>query len=116
MPIPTGLWKYNIKGVLERIADEAYQRRAWFAPDGDFQSPSELCMELFDDNFFDDFIGDKDVGFDKDQQTKAKAFSSALKGFFAKRPRYPDPKVVLSDPEWRMIRDEARALLENLAL
>lgn len=115
MPIPRELWISNVRGVLERIANENYQRRVWFERDPNFSSPSEWRMELFGDNFFDDFIESEDVGLSDEQRTLAKSFSLLLKNYFAKfDPKYADPVAVVDDPAWHQIRNKAKILLDLL--
>ena len=114
MPIPPDLWRYNVRGVLERIGDENYQRRTWFVPDPDFASPTEWYLELFNDNFFDEFIESGDVGLSTELRTACKGFSRLFKEYFDGLPDHPDPAAIIDDPGWRRIRDEARVLLDGL--
>jgi hypothetical protein len=49
MPFTVIQWKGFIKGNLDRISDEKYQRLAWFNLHKEVSSPGELIMQLYHD-------------------------------------------------------------------
>ena len=98
------------KGSATKIINAAL----WFVPDPDFASLTEWYLELFNDNFFDEFIESGDVGLSTELRTACKGFSRLFKEYFDGLPDHPDPAAIIDDPGWRRIRDEARVLLDGL--
>jgi hypothetical protein len=50
------MWGKNLLTAVQNIADEAYQRRAWFGLGPEVSSPSEVFNCLFDDTQIEDFL------------------------------------------------------------
>ena len=109
-------WKTNIFGVLERIADESYQRLAWFNRHAEVSSPDELINQLFDDYLFEDFIESQEVDLPRNARDAARAFSVSLSAFCDQTPQILDPREIIDDPRWTRIRQEAQSLLRVLLL
>jgi hypothetical protein len=54
--IQESIWGRNMLMALRHIADEVYQRRAWFGVGPEVSSPTEMINELYDDCRLLDFI------------------------------------------------------------
>lgn len=106
--------KGNICGVLQRIADENYQKLAWFNRHEEQSSPDELINQLFGDYMFDDFIDSKDLNISEITRDLSRAFSLSLNRFCKQTPEFLDPQKVLDDPRWHRIREDAQALVKHL--
>ena len=50
------MWGLNLLTALRHVADERYQRRAWFGIGPEVSSPTEVFNELFDDCRISEFI------------------------------------------------------------
>lgn len=108
------LWRSQVLAVLERIADEDYQRLAWFNRHREISSPGELICQLYDDHLFDDFVESEGIGLLPDQRREARRFSELMTEFCEATPNKLDAHLVIDDPRWVKIREEARQLLRVL--
>jgi hypothetical protein len=114
MPIESALWKRLVKGILERMADEQYQRLAWFNKHEEVSSPDELICQLYDDHNIHNFIESPEIGLTSSQTASARAFLTELSEFCRQTPTSLDPKSTIDDPRWGSIRDAARSLLKSI--
>lgn len=57
------VWKTNVMSAVKAIADEQFQRAAWFGllPNV-VSSPEEMICTLFDDFVFGDFLNASEIG------------------------------------------------------
>jgi hypothetical protein len=114
MPITSTQWKEFIKGTLDRISDENYQRLAWFNRHEEQSSPGELINQLYHDNNFEDFIDNDEIGLTSSQREIANGFLEQLLKFCDQAPRFIDPRATIDDPRWDAIRKAARSLMLEL--
>jgi hypothetical protein len=105
------LWKCQLRAALDRIADENYQRLAWFNRHFESSSPDELICQLYDDHLFEAFIESDSMGLSSDQKREARQFSELMTKFCEATPSNLDARLVINDPRWERIRDEAKRLL-----
>jgi hypothetical protein len=114
MSIDPEVWRANIKDVLEQIADEEFQRQAWFNKlENVMSSPVEVVCQLYDDYLFERFVEDDKIGLSSDQRHAAREFAAMLSKFLGETPAL-DPHKLLADPRWATVRDEARTLVRLL--
>ena len=114
MPYPVSEWRADIRRVLERLSDEAYQRRAWFNRDGEVSSPDELISQLFDDFRFQEFIDSEDVALRQEQKEAARSFSESLLRFCTETPQILSASDIIGDPRWAELRKAAHRVLATL--
>lgn len=107
-------WKSRVRSVLERIADENYQRQAWFNQHAEVSSPDELINQLLGDFRFEDFVNARDIGLSHGQRDAARKCLELLKSFCAQTPEHLDPSKIIDDARWIKIRKAAKEVLRVL--
>ena len=114
IPITPERWKAETKAVLERLADETYQRLAWFNKHQEVSSPDELINQLFDDFSFERFIQDEEIDLSHAQKAAARRFFAMVTRFCEGTPPTLNPETTIDDSRWAEIRNEAKELLRVL--
>ena len=108
------LWKSQLRSVLERLADENYQRQAWFDRHSEISSPDELICQLYGDQLFEAFIESESIGLSPEQKQAARRFAELMTRFCEATPTKLDAHLVIDDPRWARIRGAAKKLLPVL--
>jgi hypothetical protein len=108
-------WKSAIRGAVQNISDEQYQRRSWLGSSpAESSSPDELLSQLLDDLTLSDFLVSDDVKLTNQQRAAGKALEAKLNLYTQTAPTQLDPERVLADERWADIRRSARMFLEAL--
>src|ERR1700761_7040880 len=106
--IPPDVWRADVRGVVQMLASEEFQRKAWFEPGPEnVFSPDELISAFFDDLFFDQFLVSKEVNLDDQQRRAGEQLQEELDNFCASTPSRLDAALVFLDPRWHAIRELA---------
>lgn len=106
-------WKSAVLDVIRRIADESYQRTAWFGEGPYVSSPEEIYCELFDDYIYDDFLGAVDVDMTSQQRVLGVELRDVMNKYADSVEYLSDPRKVSDDPQWEVVRKAARAFLDS---
>lgn len=108
------LWRERIIEAVQDIADEKFQKSAWFAKSEEISSPEEVYSRLFDDFIFDEFLESDEVGLTADQKQKGRYLVEAMNAYPENSSNLPSPEVVIDDPQWKRIREVAQDFLNSL--
>ncbi len=103
MPIPPEDWKVYIGGSLARLADERYQRLAWFNKHSEQTSPDEQICQLLSDYLFRDFLTKQPLS--EIQKLVADRLIAALEAYGGNSREPHNPWSAIDDPEWSKIRE-----------
>ncbi|HMS93167.1 MAG TPA: hypothetical protein PKD28_02145 [Candidatus Saccharibacteria bacterium] len=107
-------WKKNIIEAIEDIADEDFQRTAWFGLSDKVSSPEEVYAILLYDFIFEDFLKLKENGLTESQKEACYKLIDALDAYPSHSSSLPSPELMIDDPEWEAVRVVARRCLEEL--
>jgi hypothetical protein len=108
-------WKANIIGVLERIADERYQRLAWFNNHPEVSSPDELINQLLGDFQFEKFVTLNECRLCGHAHDSISEFTNSLIIFCDSTPQFLNPFEIIDNPSWIKIRQAAAVVLRCLS-
>jgi hypothetical protein len=97
-------WRKMLEDVVESIADEGLQRRAWLGADPEVWSPDEAFCQFFDDADDDDFLGRDDTGLSKRQIKAGLELAALMRALSDATPDHTKPADLTDDPCWRKIR------------
>jgi hypothetical protein len=104
-------YKERLEMILDAardIASKEYQERAWFPDSGLVSSPDEVYEVLMDDSWPELFFEEHGKNFTSKQMQYWNDFKSLLDHYFQKNPAQLDPRQVLDDPEWALVRQAAQ--------
>lgn len=105
-------WLNCILGRTRAIASRAYQEKTWRAG-GDFvSSPDETYQGLIEDCTADLFFETYGTTLTQEQMQCWRDLKIQLTNYYDKMSLYPDPAQVLGDPEWEVVRQAARRLIQ----
>jgi hypothetical protein len=109
MTVDINVWRQRVKEVVEGIADEALQRRAWFGAGPEEYTPAEAVEMFFGNAAMEEFLARADNGLD-DAQTAAgwrlfTLMDSLTRG--TKAEHWTDPSYLIDEPRWKVIRAAA---------
>jgi hypothetical protein len=104
----------NMKGALEEIADENYQRDAWLGKPAtsDLGNVYECLQYDCDFSRPGGYIETADLT--EYQKQSAQNFANRLNKYYDPRLTDMSAKTVMNDPRWHQIRSEAQKLLPIL--
>lgn len=108
-------WKIPICDVIKDIANEEFQRTAWFGlSPTQVSSPDELLCQFFDDFDFSEFLNSPEVNLTSKQKAAGEDLKSKMEKFADSTPKHLDPRKVIDDERWKEIRLAAQAFPETL--
>lgn len=110
-----GSWRTVIKQVVESIADESLQRRAWFGIGPEVSSPDEMFNQFFGDAAIENFLERSDTGLNDKQMETAKHLTKLMRELSKQTPGHIDPSMLIDDPRWRKVRKAAARFAAVLA-
>ena len=120
MPVNIEAWRKVVEQVVDGIADEEFQRRAWFGFGPEESSPEETINQFLGDAAIREFLSRKDTGLNDLQIESGRYLVSLIEDLLKEMPKgykFIDPSKLVDDPRWRKIRGAAArflALLSNL--
>lgn len=100
-------WLDQIRGAAQDIASIEFQEEAWFPGGKVVSSPDEIYQTLMEDTTPDHFFETYGKTFTASQINCWNELRSLLELYSNKMPRHPDPRRVLDDPEWDLVRQAA---------
>jgi hypothetical protein len=110
--IPAERWIGNLLEAAQMIADKEYQESRWLAPDAlPWETPDELINTL-DDCVFEGFIEQFLDSFSVIQAEAATRFRDEVNQYCKVTPQHLEPAMVLADPRWEKVREEASAFIQ----
>jgi hypothetical protein len=108
-------WLGCILNAAQHIASREYQEKAWLSGGEIVSSPDEEYLTLMEDYTADLFVERYGKSFSTSQIQSWKEFKSRLQGYYQKTPKHPDPRHVLDDPEWDLVRQAATRFVRSFA-
>jgi hypothetical protein len=99
-------WLEYILDIVRTIASRARQERAWLGPRTEVNWVGDLCNAL-DEDLFDLFFTTYSKEFAAEQLIAWKQFKREFDKYGSRLPDYPDPRTVIEDPEWQVVREAA---------
>jgi hypothetical protein len=110
-PITPQRWLSNLLEVAGAIADRSMQEERWLAGTWNiWEHPDEL-INTVDDYGLGGFIEAFASTFTKRQEIAASQFQDEIERFCAAAPQSLDPRAVLVDPKWEIVRKRADAFI-----
>ena len=105
--IPAVRWIGNLLEAAELIANREYQETRWLAPDAyAWETPGEAINTL-DDYVLNGFIEQFEKSFSPAQAKAVTAFRDEVDRYCIATPQRLEPRDVLSDPAWEVVRTKA---------
>jgi hypothetical protein len=104
-------WLGHIVDAAQHIASREYQEVAWFPGAKVVSSPDEVYLVLMEDSTPDLFFETYGKTFTASQIQCWTELRSRLEQYYSKMPSHPDPRRVLDDPEWDLVRQAAKMFL-----
>jgi hypothetical protein len=101
-------WLSRVMNAAQHIASKEYQEKAWLRGGEIVSSPDEIYLTLMEDCTADLFIETYGKSFNSSQIESWNEFRSLLESYYHKVPTSPDPRRVLDDPEWDLVRQAAQ--------
>lgn len=90
------------------IASKEFQEEAWFPGGKIVLSPDEIYQMLMEGSLPDRFFAEYGKTFTSGQMQVWNDFRSLLERYYDKMPLRPDPRQVLDDPGWDLVRQAAQ--------
>ena len=118
MPVNIKTWRKLIEQGVAGIADEAFQRRAWFGVGPEQSSPEETINQFLGDAAIREFLSRADTGLSHLQIEAGRNLISLLDKLLKEMPKgykFFDPSKLIDDPRWRDIRNAATLFLALLS-
>jgi hypothetical protein len=116
MAVDLKAWRTVLEEVVDAIADENYQRRAWFGIGPEESSPDEDICQFFGDAAIEDFLDRNDTGLNEQQLDAGRHLVKLMSELADQTPDHIKPSDLIDDPRWQKIREAAarfRKLLER---
>ncbi|MBS0224338.1 MAG: hypothetical protein JSR91_26760 [Proteobacteria bacterium] len=114
MTLNVSLWRKNVCGALDILADETFQRGNWFGKGRYIDSPSDQYNSLFSDFEFEEFVDSPLVDLNVRQRAAGRRLIDLLRAFEKVVDLELPPEVVIDHPKWVEIRHAARQFLHLL--
>jgi len=94
------IWRCNVREIVEDLADEALQRKAWVGEGSAALVPGELFNRFFDDTGFERFLEDPENGLDADQRAAARKLLVAMRVASDRTPKFVEPHDLIGQEFW----------------
>ncbi len=108
-------WRVRVLEHVVLLADEAFQRRAWFYEGPEMSSPEQDYAALFDVALFDEFVEMPANLLTLDQRRAGQRLCRLLDEFFEPvRGEFAQAEEVIEDPRWYEIRRAAKQFVESM--
>jgi hypothetical protein len=105
------LWTSNLVDAARAIGDTEHQLSRWLAPDAfAWEGPEEL-INMWDDSLPQLFIEEYGAALSREQADAATALRDELNGYCDETMDNLDPRQVLADPRWDVVRSKARSFV-----
>ena len=109
----TKKWKECVLEIVKSISDKTFQEKAWFGLGDVISSPEEFYCTLFDDYMYDDFLKSSHIDMTSRQRNLGVQLKNKLNEYSKNMDEFPDPKVIIEDPDWDEVRKAAQKFLQS---
>jgi hypothetical protein len=100
-------WRKLLEEVVDSIADEDLQRRAWFGRGPEVWSPDEAFCQFFGDAAIEELLDRNDSGLSEPQLRAGRDLMALMRELSDQTPEHIKPSDLIDDPRWRRIRKAA---------
>jgi hypothetical protein len=107
-------WRKNACYIIGNVADEKFQRDAWFGKGKYVSSPDEVYNQVFGDLAFEKFIASPEIDLNDLQKAAANQLVEKMRYFERLVDRNLPPRQVIDHPAWKEVRQTAKRLLALL--
>lgn len=114
MAVDVKAWRRVVEQVVDGLADEALQRRAWFGVGPEESSPDEEFCMFFGDAAIEEFLDRDDVGLSASQLAAGRHLLKLMRELSDQTPDHIEPADLIDDPRWRRVRQAAARFLKLL--
>lgn len=114
MEVCIARWRESACEIIGSLADEEFQRDAWFGKGKYVSSPEEVYNQVFGDLAFEQFIESPEVALNDLQRTVANDLVRIMRYFEKLVDRELPPQQVIDHPVWGEVRQTARRFLDLL--
>ncbi len=105
------LWTSNLVNAARGIGDAEHQRSRWLAPDAfAWERPEEL-INMWEDSLPELFMEEYGAALSREQADAATVLRDELNSYCDATPDNLDPRQVLADPRWDVVRSKARSFV-----
>jgi hypothetical protein len=115
MAVDLNVWRNQIKQAVDAIADEKFQRRAWFGIGPEETGPDEDICQFLGNAAIEDFLNRNDTGLNDRQTDAGRHLVKLMHQLLTRTPTHIDPSELIDDPEWKKIREAASQFSALLA-
>jgi hypothetical protein len=114
MVVDAARWRKTACEIIDSVADENFQRAAWFGKGPFISTPAEIYNNVFSDLDLDEFITSRDVALNDLERTAATKLVSKMRYFETVIGQDLSPERVIDHPVWREVREAAQRVLNVL--
>ena len=114
MAVDSALWRKIACEIIDCVADENFQRNAWFGKGSFISTPAEIYNNVFSDLDLEEFIASPDVALNDLERTAATKLVSKMRYFEKVVGQDLSPDRVIDHPVWREVREAAQRVLDVL--
>jgi hypothetical protein len=114
VPVDALRWRKNACEIIGSVANENYQRAAWFGKSRFISSPEEVYNQVFGDLAFEEFVASPEVALNDLERAAAVALISKMLHFEEVAGEDLAPERVIDHPVWREVREAAQRVLDAL--
>jgi hypothetical protein len=105
-------WQSHIMNAARDISNRDFQERAWLQSGKVVSTPEEIFLVLMEDYMFDSFLQTYGETLTAEQLQAATSLRTRLVSYYEKMPKHPDPRAVLNDHEWDLVRQSAQKFVQ----
>jgi len=114
MVVNASRWRERACEIIGYVADEHFQRTAWFGKGPYVSSPDEIYNQVFSDLDIGKFIASPEVALSDLQRAAATELANKMEYFDKVMSEDLSPERVIDHPVWREVREAARRVLHVL--
>ena len=114
MAVDASRWRESAREIIGSVADESFQRTAWFGKGPFISSPEETYNAVFSDLALEEFIACPDVALNDLERAAATKLVSKMRYFEKLIGEDLTPDTVIDHPVWREVREAAQRVLDVL--
>jgi hypothetical protein len=114
MAVNAVAWRKIACEIIDSVADENFQRTAWFGKGLLISTPAEIYNNVFSDLDLEEFITSPDVALNDLERTAATNLVRKMRYFEEVMGQDLSPDRVIDHPVWREVREAAQRVLDVL--
>jgi len=112
VPANIPAWRKNAIEIIGSVADESFQRDAWFGKGRYVSSPEAIYNQVFSDLAFEMFVESPEICLNDLQKAAAKKLIEKMRSFEKAVDSRLLPEQVIDHPAWIDVRRAAKTFLK----